>query len=394
MLANSTVAVLSTRLHVRVVETDQQLADLAKGWNRLSQAVPLRSWDWMEAWWRHYRQPGDRLCVLAVYDLNHMLVGLAPWYQSQHWAKGRVIRFLGTGEVCSDHLTLLCVPGLEAPIATAVARWLAHDAAGAWDLLELDGVDGRDTAIELLIAALARYDYQAERRVLPAAWRVALPPGWEAYLKNFTKNRRKVTKKAERLASEPGVRRRRVELPHELHQGMRILKELHQKRRQSLGEPGCFSSPRYEAFHREVARRLLERRALRLEWLELDGKPASVTYDLLGGDTVYGYQGGMDPALLSHGLGSVQLVQALRGAIDDGYSYYDFLRGNETYKALWQGVPQPLERVCIAANHFAARMRKEACRRGRKARQQLRSLGERIRPSREPKAESPGLEAE
>ena len=50
---------------------------------------------------------------------------------------------------------------------------------------------------------------------------------------------------------------RTVENCGQLDPAMDVLIDLHQKRRQMLGEPGCFASPRFTAFHREVARRLL-----------------------------------------------------------------------------------------------------------------------------------------
>ena len=49
-------------------------------WNALTQDVPFRSFQWASSWWRHYRQPGMQLFVLAVRDDQGQLIGLAPWY--------------------------------------------------------------------------------------------------------------------------------------------------------------------------------------------------------------------------------------------------------------------------------------------------------------------------
>ena len=83
-----------------------------------------------------------------------MPIGFAPWYLQHSASQGRVVRFLGSGEVCSDYLAILCRPEDEDRVAAALAEWLIRAQGGAasrsptgdtsdcWDLLELLGVDG------------------------------------------------------------------------------------------------------------------------------------------------------------------------------------------------------------------------------------------------------------
>ena len=61
-----------------------------------------------------------QLNVLAVYDIvecetsgaegTRKLIGVAPWYLDFNPIKGNVLRWLGSGEVCTDHLSLICRP--------------------------------------------------------------------------------------------------------------------------------------------------------------------------------------------------------------------------------------------------------------------------------------------
>ncbi len=69
-----------------------------------------------------------------------------------------------------------------------------------------------------------------------------------------------------------------MESATELEAAWPILVDLHQRRRKSLGEPGCFASNSFYDFHRDVAERLLKRGQLRLSWLTLDGMPAAAEY--------------------------------------------------------------------------------------------------------------------
>src|SRR5438552_2165878 len=90
-----------------------ELTALAGDWNRLARGVPFCSFEWLATWWRHYQpamaamQRHVELYVVCVTD-GDQLVGLAPWYLERSRAAGCVIRFLGTGEACSDYLSVLC----------------------------------------------------------------------------------------------------------------------------------------------------------------------------------------------------------------------------------------------------------------------------------------------
>src|SRR2546425_1230502 len=75
-------------------------------------------------------------------------------------AAGFVLRFLGSGEACSDYLSLLCPSGHELEVATALADWLDRAArkpalaCDRWDLLEMTGVDALQSAPRLLADCL------------------------------------------------------------------------------------------------------------------------------------------------------------------------------------------------------------------------------------------------
>ena len=52
-----------------------------------------------------------------------------------------MVRFLGSGEVCADYVSLVARPDDRSAVAVAIADWLAGPGAGEWDVLELSGVD-------------------------------------------------------------------------------------------------------------------------------------------------------------------------------------------------------------------------------------------------------------
>jgi len=362
---------------MRVVRfsTFDQLAPLAADWDRLSRAVPFRSWAWMSNWWRHYGcDDADtrrirRLFTLAVFDPSGRPVGIAPWYCEHTSSGGRVLRFLGSGEVCADYLSVLCEPPLENRVSRALSDWLteagsrpaerpARPDADTWDLLELTGIDAEDAMIGRLAADLQQRGNTVHRRPGPNCWRIELPTSWEKYLAMLSKSHRKHIRRWERklLATRRcvlhGVRR-----PADLSDAERILIDLHQRRHESLGKPGCFASRRFGAFHHDVMSGLLRNGQLHLTWVELDGKPIAAEYQLAGGGVVYAYQAGVDPRALEHSPGHLNCLLTLRRAIERGYLAFDFLRGDEPYKAHWRARPRSTLEVRVAAPRTSARLR-------------------------------------
>ena len=352
----------------------EDLTAYADAWDTLSGEVPFRSWDWLSTWWRHYgdhRQgssaPG--LFVLCVFDHNDALVGVAPWYRECSATHGRVLRFLGTGEVCSDYLSVLCRPGIEDEVTGALADWLSGDPGGGdrppavsdgdrWDLLELTGVDAEDLAVNRLTEQLAARQHTVHRRSGSNCWRIELPASWDEFLARLSKDHRKRIRRLERrlLSSDRAVLHS-VRRREDLAGGMDVLVDLHQRRRRSLGEPGCFASLRFEAFHRQVAGRLLGNGRLHLDWLELDGRPVAVDYSLAGGGVIYAYQGGVEPEALDDHPGALMNVATIKRAIEQGFRGFDFLRGDEQYKVHWRAVPRSSLEIRIVPQHVSAQFR-------------------------------------
>jgi CelD/BcsL family acetyltransferase involved in cellulose biosynthesis len=106
-----------------------------------------------------------------------------------------------------------------------------------------------------------------------------------------------------------------------------------------------------------VAGKLLELGQLRLSWLELDGTPAAAEYHLVDSTATYAYQGGVDPERLYEEPGRLSTILCLRRAIEEGHKQFDFLRGDEPYKAHWRAVSRPTYDDRVVPNRRLARLR-------------------------------------
>ncbi len=222
-------------------------------------------------------------------------------------------------------------------------------------MLALAGVERRDAAVSRLVSQL--YIERASIFVQSAAstWRINLPPTWPEYLERLSKSHRKQIRRLERSVLRTGqATLQTATTAAEMDVAWKCLVSLHQRRMESVGHCGCFSSPTFTAFHREATVALFRAGLARLHWLERAGRPIAAEYHLVGGRTIYVYQGGIEPDLLREEPGRLATIATMQLALADGFRGFDFCRGDEGYKAHWRAVAQQTVDWRIAANRSGA----------------------------------------
>jgi CelD/BcsL family acetyltransferase involved in cellulose biosynthesis len=126
---------------MEIVETrtSNAFADLRDEWNELlarcERATIFQSWEWNEAWWRHFGSD-KHLRLLQVRE-HGRLVGLAPFYVSRYpGIPLRRLAFVGVGS--SDYLDVLAPMHQAFDVCTAIALYLTssrgHDLVDLQDL--------------------------------------------------------------------------------------------------------------------------------------------------------------------------------------------------------------------------------------------------------------------
>jgi CelD/BcsL family acetyltransferase involved in cellulose biosynthesis len=341
----------------------RQWDEVAQVWDCLAWGNPFRGRAWLRSWWNAYSSDHE-LFILQVNNHEGDIIGFAPWFIERSLSQGQVVRFLGSGEVCSDYLGILATPEYVNQVAEALAHWLTyHEGNGQgppchWDLLDLSGVDAADHGIQRLAEQLTNAGNHVHSRRDNSCWRIELPDSWDEYLQRLSKSHRKQVRRIERRYLDNGMAQlHTARTQSELEEAMPILVDLHQQRRVSLNEPGCFASASFNSFLHEAVEQLSESEAAELHWIELAGRAVAAELHLIGGCVTYAYQAGVLPDALDQEPGRIMNVAVLKHNIDEGQEVFDFLRGDEPYKAHWRATPRPSLCCRVVPRRAAAQLR-------------------------------------
>ena len=192
---------------VQLITNFGDLQPYRQSWNRLADDCLFRSWDWLSTWWQHY-SAGKQLHVLLVFEEEpkascqsertcssaevdaERLIGILPCYLETCFARGRVLRLLGDGEVCTDHLDLLTSAENCEQVANSLAKYLIKT-ADSWDTTAFTAIGTDCTGLMQLSQALSALNCQVSEKPNASRWSIALPEDWEGYLAMQSKSHRK-----------------------------------------------------------------------------------------------------------------------------------------------------------------------------------------------------------
>ena len=341
------------QLTVEFFHDIDQLQGFHTDWNRLAAGIPFREWEWLITWWRHYRQSDWQLRVAVVRDETHKVVGIAPWYADWTLGQGQTLRFLGSGKVCTDYATILTSDADRKNVCGALWDSLAAGSnssasskcSPAWDLLELEGVV-EDATVDEFTEQSQPICAQAKSRELESCWNIRVPSAWDDFVAMLDKrNRQKVRSLAKKSLDSGLAELHLATTSEERNETLLSLIEVHQRRRVSLGQAGCFASPQFEEFLRECLELFGSQDRLVLAKVKLRQQGAAVGVGFLGQDTLYLYQCGMEPEMSSDQPGWLLNLLMVRECQRRGIANYNLLRGDEPYKACLGAHPQRCDRL-------------------------------------------------
>jgi CelD/BcsL family acetyltransferase involved in cellulose biosynthesis len=201
-----------------------------------------------------------------------------------------------------------------------------------------------------------------------------LPPTWDDFIEQMSKTaRRTIRKTFEDLESLPGKNIRIASTPNEIRENWHILVDLHQRRRQSLGETGCFDYPPFGEFLLQATVALAEQQLAELVILETEGHPVAIQHIVKSTTSYATYQSGINPDRSDISPGRLLVAHCIRQAVERGYREFDFLRGDEEYKIRWRGTERPMSEIRIIAPTVSAKLRHQVWLTGSRVKSWIKS---------------------
>ena len=312
---------------MEVVDSREALSALAPVWRELEELAdpldPFLSWDWQQSWWEVFGA-GVRPQHLVVQE-HGVTIGVVPLCEAMS-EKG-VLVFAG-GVTLSDRMGYLHRPGREDEVAKAALEWARSQGVSRLDLHLLPEGSPALLALSQQAAALGWAVEEEAEEVCPG---LDLPGDFDSYLALSLgkKDRHELRRKLRRLGVErPGWRlvgTGELGLDRALRDFLRLLAA-------SGGHKAAFLVPEVRRFFEVVAARFEQRGWLRLLVLTAGDDQLAGIFAFTVGRTWYLYNSGYDPRFAALSPGLLCVAEGIRGAISEGCTRADLLRGDEGYK--------------------------------------------------------------
>jgi CelD/BcsL family acetyltransferase involved in cellulose biosynthesis len=322
-----------------VVQSLEEFQTVKEIWDRF-EVDPLNSFSWNLSWWNAFQTHGD--LHLIKFERAGVTVGLAPFYVDRWFGLSR-LRFLATGDACTDYVDLICDPKHYELCTYSLAEYVREQ---KFDVVELECT--RDDRLALLLKQHLGRNYSFDHRTVEPTWRLELPDSWEQFRTNAKKSlRRKINKAVRRLESNEFAISSTPQVP--IEEAFEILKRLHTLRFESKGEPGVFADPQFESFLRSAVLGFDREGKCEIIIASQNGREIAVQLYFDSAEGFQLYQSGYDPDAMKLEPGHLLFTAMVRKAISRGDSCFDFLRGNEPYKEYWGALPHAQNKLRMVA---------------------------------------------
>jgi CelD/BcsL family acetyltransferase involved in cellulose biosynthesis len=346
----------------RLSDPTDLLADPAS-WDRLSAGIPFRQTAWLKPWWEHFGQDREAYCLVAT-DRDGCLRGILPMHRKPagaDFADHRPLRLFGSGAVCTDYMSLLYHAADREAVARAFANFLLDhfdDGEDGWQGMDFDGIAISDRGFQIFLETLQSGGASVHLESTLHSWRKRKTTSWEADLRERGKTqRRKMRRWGERFDALR-MTRKVARSDDEVHRSLQQLIEMHQRRWNSVNQPGSFATQTFRSFIHDVANGFRQSGRLHLPTLHLgDHTISAELHFLTANNELLCYSSGYDIDFAHHEPGRLLLVQTIRDLYRNDWQGIDFLRGEETYKQRFGGRPEQLLRVRVFSPRWSSQLR-------------------------------------
>lgn len=329
-------------MRINVIDTLPDFARLEENWNAVYDADPdaqlFMSWKWLSGWLRQIASPWLVLGAKASERADAPYVAFLPLRIQTKLENARFHNELNmAGNFSADYTGILCAPGMEHQAIPAFARQLK---GMNWARLNLENIRMSEPRIRLLLAHFPKASFQTneinrvgkvdniDNNLCPFS---ALPPDWNAYLDMLSSNTRQKIRRLLRLVDESGEYRITVATSETLERDLNTLLKFWEVKWTPRKGDLVHSLVRS---NQAMLTRSFGADLLYLPTLWKEDRPLAALATLIDRrkHAFLFYMTGRDETFDGPPPGVILHAHSIRHAIAGGFTEYDFLRGNESYK--------------------------------------------------------------
>ena len=296
---------------------------------------PFQAWGWVNAWLSHLAGPHELLVAChrdPVGDLDFVL----PLIRRTGGGIGMpdVMLVCSYGPECSEKLGSLRTPNLDDRAATmaaeAVSRFLEPS-----DYASLAPLDTKCQSPDTIARAIGLTGRKTSMRPGVVCPTLGLPDSWEVYLQQLSSNFRSQVRRSEKNFTGTGESVSRALTPADAETFTRELIRLNRGRMQAKGDVSSMEDEAFRAFLLEAIPYMASQDIAWMDVVENDAGIYGVSLNFVHGKEIYYYSGGFDDRFSKLRPGTALFAFAIRRGIESGYTSFNFLRGDESYKYRW-----------------------------------------------------------
>jgi CelD/BcsL family acetyltransferase involved in cellulose biosynthesis len=320
------------------------LEELAPEWETVFRAdpnaTPFVSPGWGLAWMRHWGTEADPW-IVTVRDDDGKLLGLAP-LAIERRAAIRVLKLIGKEP--GDYWDVLALPEHREAVACEVAGEMARR-GDEWDVFTFDGQPD-EAATE---SVFSQQSLRVRRREPTRCPRITLPGDFDQYLSELPGSHRANVRKVIRRLDGGDVTLHEVQEIERLDVAIPRWHELHLRRWDAHRDPISPShlTSSFRDFMLDATRVLLPQDLAAVWEFRMGEEVVGVYLNFLDANSFYWYLGGFEPRLSKLGIGKMSIAHGIRWSIATGRRYFDFTRGDESFKYYYGAVDRHIPSLVV-----------------------------------------------
>ena len=330
--------------------TRAEFLDLRDDWESLfnenPQHSPFLAWGWVDAWLRHLAKDHE-LQIAILRNSSGGVRYILPLHRlSRGIGANKLMLVCGYGLECSDNLGCLCAPDLEDRSANLTA-----DAIDRFfdvrDILSLGFLDNSSQFPSRLLAAMqasGRFVKIREDALCPA---VELPADWNDYLKRLSSNFRSQVRRSCRYVGGDDQPHFEFVDPDNASTFTSELIELNRSRFQSQGRQSSLETNSLREFLGDAVPYMASNGHAWMDAIVHERETLASALHFVHGKTVSFYMGGFLESASRIRPGTALFAHVIQRGIENGFTRYDFLRGDEAYKYRWRAADVNTHEVAI-----------------------------------------------